>query len=87
MLRDLQQALLQRDLKRVERLAHTLKGSISIFGLDSATGAAFRLEDTARSGKLENLEALYSALASEHTNLSRELGRLKASLAGSTDSH
>ena len=52
LLRSIQNGLAAGDAQRVERAAHSLKGSVANFGADSATQAAYRLETIGRKGSL-----------------------------------
>jgi HPt (histidine-containing phosphotransfer) domain-containing protein len=59
----------QADAGGVERAAHTLKGSVSIFEARSAVAAARRLEELGRAGDLTDAGAALQTLV-------REIGRL-----------
>jgi HPt (histidine-containing phosphotransfer) domain-containing protein len=74
LLGELHDALDQGNADRVGRAAHTLKGSLALFGAHAATEAARELEMLGRTGNLANgketaanlvcqLDALLSALA------------------------
>ncbi|MBL8491719.1 MAG: response regulator, partial [Rhodocyclaceae bacterium] len=52
-LRDLNAALVNKDAKELQRIAHTLKGSSSVFHALPATDAAVRVELAARRGDLQ----------------------------------
>lgn len=64
------------DTKALEKAAHTLKGSVSNFGAQTARDAAYRIEQMGRSGDLNSVsEALANLETAVHT-LSSELSRL-----------
>jgi CheY-like chemotaxis protein len=69
LLQSVQEAVHDGRAEDVHRLAHTLKGSVSVFGAQKAADAAFRLETI---GKNKNLEQAEEALAA----LTQEMGRL-----------
>ncbi len=48
-LADARSALASRDAKRLRRVAHTIKGAVSMFGATAAVAAAERVEELARS--------------------------------------
>ncbi|MDE3110053.1 MAG: response regulator, partial [Acidobacteriota bacterium] len=62
---EMRQALGERDARRLERLAHTLKGSSGSLGANRVSQAALLLEMRARSGALENAGELMAALQAE----------------------
>jgi HPt (histidine-containing phosphotransfer) domain-containing protein len=66
----IRQAIQRSDATQLEHCAHTLKGSVSNFGVDVATNAAYQLELLGRRHRLEEapealqaLELQFSALA------------------------
>jgi HPt (histidine-containing phosphotransfer) domain-containing protein len=61
-LADIHDALARRDAPQLQRVAHTLKGSLSTFGALSACEAARRLETMGRSGDLTQADAACAAL-------------------------
>lgn len=67
-LQRLREAVNAGDASSVEQYAHSLKGSVSIFGAQEAVEAAFSLEKQGRSGDLtaapDGLKRLEQALAS-----------------------
>ena len=65
----------------VERLAHTIKGSISNFSAPAATAAALRLEQVARDGLASEIGAAYDGLKRELARLVPELDRLRSQAA------
>ncbi len=60
-----------RDGQRVQRLAHTLKGSLGTLGGADAMEAARTLEEVARDGRLHDLDAALSRLDVEVRQLER----------------
>jgi signal transduction histidine kinase/CheY-like chemotaxis protein len=70
----LQQALAGQDARQVERIAHTLKGSVGAFGAGEVLAAAAQLEELARRGDLAGARQALPALE-------RALARLNAALA------
>ncbi|MFH1861940.1 MAG: PAS domain S-box protein [bacterium] len=76
MLSDIQQALESKDPQSLEQAAHTLKGSVSNFGADSAVNLALKLEMKGRNRTLEQTEELLSALKNEIGNLNQQLAAL-----------
>jgi signal transduction histidine kinase/DNA-binding response OmpR family regulator/HPt (histidine-containing phosphotransfer) domain-containing protein len=58
------------------RLAHSIKGSSSIFGASQLVQACQALEQAARSTTQDGLPALAEQVQAEHFRLCRELGRL-----------
>jgi HPt (histidine-containing phosphotransfer) domain-containing protein len=69
LLEDIRSAVARCDDHLLERSAHSLKGSVSNFGAESATAAAYSLEQLGRqkdaasaAGQLQKLEAELSAL-------------------------
>jgi two-component system sensor histidine kinase/response regulator len=66
-------ALSQGDALKLRRAAHTLKGSVGVFGAQAARAAAERLEQLARTGDLQSA-------AEAVAQLEAELERLKPTL-------
>jgi HPt (histidine-containing phosphotransfer) domain-containing protein len=58
-------ALTAADVRQVEQVAHSLKGSASILGATQLQSAALALEDAAHDGRTENGPALVAQIASE----------------------
>jgi HPt (histidine-containing phosphotransfer) domain-containing protein len=50
---DIQEAVASRDARKLERAAHSLKGSVANFGAQGAVDASYRLETIGRRGLLE----------------------------------
>ena len=71
---ELRTALVGCDGPAVQRLAHTLKGAVGVFGARFAFEAALRLEATARAGDL-------TAAEQARVGLEEALGRLRPALA------
>ena len=53
---ELQAAVTQRDSKRIQQAAHTLKGTLGNLSAVHAYEASLRLEDLCRKGDLERVE-------------------------------
>jgi HPt (histidine-containing phosphotransfer) domain-containing protein len=70
---ELHQALAAGDAARLQRLAHSLKGAASLFGVAAVTEAAQALESL---GKAKQL----AGAAEGYGRLEQELGRLRAAL-------
>ncbi len=62
---EIRHAALQRDPAGLERLAHTLKGSLAQVGARAASSAAHRLERLARRGRLDHAPRRIDELALE----------------------
>ncbi len=60
MLAALRTAVSNRDPEKLEKAAHRLKGSVSIFCAEAVTQAAFEPEKMGRSGDLENVAATFA---------------------------
>ena len=58
-------ALTASDVRQVEQVAHSLKGSASILGATQLQGAALALEDAAHDGHTENGPAMVAQIARE----------------------
>ena len=58
-------ALTTSDVRQVEQVAHSLKGSASILGAMQLQSAALALEDAAHDGHTENGPALVAQISSE----------------------
>lgn len=77
LLQQLKSAAETRDLPGLLRQAHTLKGSISIFGAKSAIQTVLMLEQIGRAGGSEDPVPLYFRLESELGDLKKELAELE----------
>jgi HPt (histidine-containing phosphotransfer) domain-containing protein len=64
------------DAKRLEREAHSLKGSVANFGADSVVEAAYDLETMGRLGNLSQALGKYERLEGHLRTLEPELQRL-----------
>jgi CheY-like chemotaxis protein len=73
-LAEIQAALAEGDCCRLQRAAHTLKGSVQVFTAQAASQAAFLLEDMARRKDLSQAGEAWAALA-------QEMDRLRPALA------
>src|SRR5207237_7364971 len=73
-LAELRAAVGRGDGPAVQRLAHTLKGEVGVFGAHAAFEEALRLETMARQGDLSQAATAIAALQ-------RELARLETALA------
>ncbi len=62
-------AVAQLDANAMQRAAHSLKGSVAIFGARDAITAAERLESAGRAGKLEDVNQLHAELQSRIASL------------------
>ena len=61
----IRQAIDDRDAGAMEKAAHSLKGSVSNFGVEEAVQAALQLEMMGRDGNLSDAEATFSTLKAE----------------------
>ena len=68
------------DCRAVERTAHKLKGSLSVFGAAAASTAAANLEQLGRSHSLENATPLCVRLKTQISRLEQELAEVKQEL-------
>jgi HPt (histidine-containing phosphotransfer) domain-containing protein len=75
---EIRDAIQKQDAGKLEHSAHTLKGSVSNFGADAATNAAYQLEVLGRRGCLEQAPEALRALELHFAALAPAL----ASLAG-----
>lgn len=64
------------DHKRLERAAHSLKGSVANFGASDATQAAFRLESLGRRNEMHDLGPALADLLHEFDQLRPALDEL-----------
>ena len=76
LLRSIEDGLAAGDAQRVERAAHSLKGSVANFGADSATQAAYRMETIGRKGSLTEAPEAYEELISQFQRLQPVLEQL-----------
>ena len=73
---DLNQAIEKGDFKKVESLAHTLKGAVGNFAVRNAVEAVLGLEMICRAGDLVRAKVAYSRLKKEINSLNRALKEL-----------
>jgi signal transduction histidine kinase/CheY-like chemotaxis protein len=83
LLRSVQEAVREGRAEDVHRLAHTLKGSVSVFGAQRAAQAALRLETIGRSKDLAQAEEALAALTQEMVLLQPEVTTLGRQLRSS----
>jgi PAS domain S-box-containing protein len=69
LLNDLEEALRENDALRVQRAAHTLKGSVGFFCAANATSAAKKLETFGREGNLAPARETFDELLAELNRL------------------
>jgi CheY-like chemotaxis protein len=79
LLAELDEALARGELPRLRRLAHTLKGSLELFGARAAFEAAWAMERLAQAGDLGEARRMHPALLEEVRRVQPAL----AALAGS----
>jgi HPt (histidine-containing phosphotransfer) domain-containing protein len=70
----LRQAVEQRNMADVRRLAHTVKGAATHFTAHSVVAAALRLETMGRDGDLAGADEAYARLEREVEQLKQALG-------------
>ena len=75
---EIHQAVVIGNAYKLERAAHSLKGSIANFGADSAVQAALALEKLGRSGNLTGANEAYADLASIMEQLHPSFEKLAA---------
>jgi HPt (histidine-containing phosphotransfer) domain-containing protein len=76
LLTEIRDAVRSTDPQRLERAAHTLKGSVSNFGADSVTRAALSLEQIGRRGEMESAANALLALEAQLQVLDPALNEL-----------
>jgi len=69
-------AIADRDKPLLRRAAHTLKGSVAVFGAEAAREAAWRLESIGREGDMDDAPEAWNALESQITRLMPTLSEL-----------
>lgn len=69
LLSEMRQAITSGDAPTLKRAAHSLKGSVGIFGAASAVQAAQQLETMAADGEWAEVEEAYTKLAQEMDRL------------------
>ncbi len=75
LLEEIRDAIGLGDDARVQRAAHTLKGTSGNLGARGTMDAAFRLEVLARDGKVEDFPRAFEDLRAELDRLTRDLRR------------
>lgn len=78
LLADIQAAIEAGDAKRLERAAHSLKGSVANFGARAATDVSFQLEIMGRKGHLEHSPEAFAELLTRFRQLQPCLEALAA---------
>jgi HPt (histidine-containing phosphotransfer) domain-containing protein len=73
---EIRSAIGNQDAKRLERTAHSLKGSVSNFGAQAATSAAYRLEKIGRAQEMAQAPEAFDDLVSQFQRLRPELEAL-----------
>jgi HPt (histidine-containing phosphotransfer) domain-containing protein len=76
LLSQLREAVEKRDVTRIAKTAHTLKGAVGAFGPSESFDAAFRLEKLGRGGDLTGVEAAFAELEQVLNRLIPELKKL-----------
>ena len=76
LIEEIQLAVSGVDAKRLERAAHSLKGSVANFGARAATQAAYRLETLGRSGEMHQARSALNDLLAEFRALKPALEQL-----------
>ncbi len=61
----IRQAITESDKTKLRRAAHTLKGSVAVFGANAARQAAWRLETIGRDGNMNQAEEAWSSMEAE----------------------
>jgi len=77
-LAEIHTAIKTRDSNLLERAAHSLKGSVSVFGADAARAAAQKLESLGHDGGVGGAEVICAALDTEVAKLSTILAEMTA---------
>jgi HPt (histidine-containing phosphotransfer) domain-containing protein len=70
---DIYQSLADNDSKALERAAHTVKGTVSIFAAKAAFDTALKLETMAEHNNLASTKEVYYRLAKEMEKLKKAL--------------
>jgi two-component system, sensor histidine kinase and response regulator len=76
MLSEIRSAVQDRDAKKLDRSAHTLKGCVSNFGAEQLYEAALAMERMGRAGDLINLDGAFRSLEYEVQRLEADLRSL-----------
>ena len=83
MLQEIREALSDGDAERLERGAHTLKGSAGLFGASDVVAAALELEELGRQMQLERARDRFPHLAEQVESLSAAIRSGVSSMASS----
>jgi HPt (histidine-containing phosphotransfer) domain-containing protein len=59
---DIEEALVAGDAAALGETAHTMKGALSVFGVEPARSLAEQLETAGRSGRLDSARGIYEEL-------------------------
>jgi HPt (histidine-containing phosphotransfer) domain-containing protein len=78
---ELRSARERQDVPAVHRAAHTLKGMVAHFGAPGATRALLDLEQQAREGRLDGLDAAVDRAVAEIARLDAALEDLRREAA------
>lgn len=69
LIRQIQEAVASCDAKKLERAAHSLKGSVANFGAQRAIDASYRLETIGRRGHLDEASGALADLVMQFQQL------------------
>ncbi len=78
-------AVAGNDPEKLEKAAHRLKGSVSIFGAGAVTQSAYELETMGRTGNLENAGETFARLEQLMSSLEAALKQFRSELRPSSD--
>ncbi len=73
LLNEIEGAINLKDAKKLERSAHSLKGSVSNFSAKKAYDVAYQLEKMGHQGKVDDAQKVFKNLEKEIETLTREL--------------
>ena len=73
---ELRGAVAQRDGKRIEAIAHTLKGTLANLSASGGHEAAVGLEQLARSGDLQRVDEAFRILQNQMGQVTQEVARI-----------
>jgi len=73
-------AVTSGDPVKLEKTAHRLKGSVSVFGAEAATQTAFELEKIGRDGNLTNAAEIFFRLEQQMASLQPALKQFRSEL-------
>lgn len=76
LIEDIRSAISEKDARKLEHSAHTLKGSVANFGAEEATRAAFELEKLGRGASLDDAPAALRVLEVQFGLLKPELAAI-----------